>query len=198
MIAHATGTKLARLTGRTRNEFRDRQAHALRAARWRLLDCHRSGRLIDRVMRNPILNANTAVDEAHHRVSAAGLQVLRDRDGLLGNGWPPDLHRPFHERNLTNISRSPRVNGLRSVRTSTTRWRNSMCPRRSTRNCSPSWRAPRATSSPHPCLCDDSRLGTPWMWTLVFGHHEDGAPTHGCAATREDAMAAFAKSWRRE
>jgi hemoglobin len=30
--------------------------------------------LIDRVMRNPILNANAAVDEAHHRVSAAGFK----------------------------------------------------------------------------------------------------------------------------
>jgi hypothetical protein len=39
-------------------------------------------------------------------------------------------------------------------------------------------------------------VGTPWMWTLAFGHHEDRTPTHGNAATREDAMAAFAKSWR--
>lgn len=30
--------------------------------------------LIDRVMHNPILNANPAVDEAHHRVSAAGFK----------------------------------------------------------------------------------------------------------------------------
>jgi hypothetical protein len=37
----------------------------------------------------------------------------------------------------------------------------------------------------------------PWMWTLAFGHHEDRTPTHGYAATREAAMAAFAKSWRR-
>src|SRR5947209_2944557 len=29
---------------------------------------------IDRVMNNPILNANAAVDEAHHRVSAAGFK----------------------------------------------------------------------------------------------------------------------------
>jgi truncated hemoglobin YjbI len=29
---------------------------------------------IDRVMHNPILNANPAVDEAHHRVSAAGFK----------------------------------------------------------------------------------------------------------------------------
>jgi hypothetical protein len=41
-------------------------------------------------------------------------------------------------------------------------------------------------------------VGSPWMWTLAFGHHEDRTQTHGYAATREDAMAAFAKSWRRE
>ena len=40
-------------------------------------------------------------------------------------------------------------------------------------------------------------VGSPWMWTLAFGHHEDRRLTHGYAATREDAMAAFAKSWRR-
>jgi hypothetical protein len=39
--------------------------------------------------------------------------------------------------------------------------------------------------------------GLPWMWTLVFGQHEDRTPTHGYAASREAAMAAFAKSWRR-
>jgi hypothetical protein len=32
------------------------------------------------------------------------------------------------------------------------------------------------------------------MWTLAFEHHS----THGYAATREAAMAAFAKSWRRK
>src|SRR5262252_8015815 len=36
-------------------------------------------------------------------------------------------------------------------------------------------------------------VGSPWMWTLAFGHHEDHTPTHGYAATREAAMAAFAK-----
>jgi len=40
--------------------------------------------------------------------------------------------------------------------------------------------------------------GSPWMWTLGFGHHEDRTPTHGYEPTREAAMAAFAKSWRRE
>jgi hypothetical protein len=40
--------------------------------------------------------------------------------------------------------------------------------------------------------------GMSWMWTLAFGYHEDRRPTHGYAATRAAAMAAFAKSWRRE
>jgi hypothetical protein len=41
-------------------------------------------------------------------------------------------------------------------------------------------------------------VGSPWMWTLAFGYYRDRAPIHGYAATREAAMAAFAKSWRRE
>jgi predicted secreted Zn-dependent protease len=36
------------------------------------------------------------------------------------------------------------------------------------------------------------------MWTLMFESHEDRTPTHGYAATRETAMTAFTKSWRRE
>jgi sulfur relay (sulfurtransferase) DsrF/TusC family protein len=32
------------------------------------------------------------------------------------------------------------------------------------------------------------------MSTLAFGHHEDRTPTHGYAATREAAMAAFARA----
>ena len=40
-------------------------------------------------------------------------------------------------------------------------------------------------------------VGMSWMWSLAFGY-EDRAPTHGYAATREAAMAAFAKSWRHE
>jgi hypothetical protein len=41
-------------------------------------------------------------------------------------------------------------------------------------------------------------VGTQWAWTLAFGQHEDRTPTHGYEPTREAAMAAFAKSWRRE
>jgi hypothetical protein len=59
------------------------------------------------------------------------------------------------------------------------------------------------------CLSDGETVGrifsanaapvrSPWMWTLTFPHHEGRTPTHGYEATREDAMAAFAKSWRRE
>jgi hypothetical protein len=33
-------------------------------------------------------------------------------------------------------------------------------------------------------------IGSPWMWTLIFPHHEDRTPTHGYAASREGAMAA--------
>jgi hypothetical protein len=33
-----------------------------------------------------------------------------------------------------------------------------------------------------------------WMWSI---DHRDSSPTHGHEPTREGAMAAFAKSWRR-
>jgi hypothetical protein len=41
-------------------------------------------------------------------------------------------------------------------------------------------------------------VGMSWMWTLAYGYQEDRSPTHGYEPTREAAMAAFAKSWRRE
>jgi len=37
-------------------------------------------------------------------------------------------------------------------------------------------------------------VGSPWMWTLAFGHHEDRTPAHGYAATCEAAMAAFLRA----
>jgi hypothetical protein len=43
-----------------------------------------------------------------------------------------------------------------------------------------------------------ARVGTPWLWTLACGQHEDRSPTHGYEPTREAAMAAFAKSQRRD
>jgi hypothetical protein len=41
-------------------------------------------------------------------------------------------------------------------------------------------------------------VGSPWMRAFMFPHQERRSPTHGYAAAREEAMAAFAKSWRRE
>jgi hypothetical protein len=38
-------------------------------------------------------------------------------------------------------------------------------------------------------------VGMSWMWTMLFDYRW---PTHGYAASREAAMEAFAKSWRRE
>jgi hypothetical protein len=43
-----------------------------------------------------------------------------------------------------------------------------------------------------------SPVGASCMWTLAFGQHEDRTPTHGYEPTREAAMTAFAKSWRRQ
>jgi hypothetical protein len=28
-------------------------------------------------------------------------------------------------------------------------------------------------------LAAAARVGSPWMWTLGYGHHEDRSPTHG-------------------
>ena len=42
---------------------------------------------------------------------------------------------------------------------------------------------------------DAAPVGMPWMWTMLFDYRW---PTHGYAASRESAMVAFAKSWRRE
>jgi len=41
-------------------------------------------------------------------------------------------------------------------------------------------------------------VGQPWLWALAYGHHEDRTPIYGYAPTREAAMVAFAKSWRRQ
>jgi hypothetical protein len=40
--------------------------------------------------------------------------------------------------------------------------------------------------------------GRQWMWTIGHGHHKGRTPTHRYEPTREAAMAAFARSWRRE
>jgi hypothetical protein len=47
-------------------------------------------------------------------------------------------------------------------------------------------------------LSDASPAERPWMWSLDHAFHKGQEPTHGYEATREAAMAAVAKSWRRE
>ena len=37
----------------------------------------------------------------------------------------------------------------------------------------------------------------PWFWSLAHAHVSNRRPTSGNAATRDEAMAAFAKSWCR-
>jgi len=109
---------------------------------------------IDRVMHNPVLNANAAVDEAHHRVSAAGFKYYVTEMVCWATGGP---------QNYTGRSMSESHKHLKITESEWAAFckdfddtmRNSMCPRRNTRNCLPSWRAPRATLSPHPPLSDD-------------------------------------------
>jgi hypothetical protein len=50
----------------------------------------------------------------------------------------------------------------------------------------------------HIRLSEAAPPATPWLWTLAYGQTEDRTPTHGYEATREEAMQAFAKSWKRE
>jgi hypothetical protein len=38
----------------------------------------------------------------------------------------------------------------------------------------------------------------PWMWVLEYSQQEGRTQTHGYAATREDALLAFAQNWHRE
>jgi hypothetical protein len=38
----------------------------------------------------------------------------------------------------------------------------------------------------------------PWFWSLAHAHVSNRRPTSGTATTCDEAMAAFAKSWRRQ
>jgi hypothetical protein len=39
---------------------------------------------------------------------------------------------------------------------------------------------------------------TPWTWTIAIPHHGDRSPTEGHEPTREAAIQAFARSWKKE
>ena len=47
-------------------------------------------------------------------------------------------------------------------------------------------------------MSDASPAERPWMWSLDHEFYQGREQTHGYEPTREEAMAAFAKSWRRE
>jgi hypothetical protein len=50
----------------------------------------------------------------------------------------------------------------------------------------------------HIVLSDAAPPEMPWIWSVASGHHANRKPTHGYEATREAALAAFAKVWHRE
>jgi hypothetical protein len=62
---------------------------------------------IDRVMSNPILNANPAVDEAHHRVSPAGFKYLVTEMVCWASGGASAIQRACYAR----IPRTPQNHG---------------------------------------------------------------------------------------
>ena len=106
---------------------------------------------IDRVMNNPILNANPAVDEAHHRVSAAGFKYYVTEMVCWATGGPQN----YTGRSMLESHKHLKITEnewAAFCRASMTRWRNSKCPRRSIRSYLPSWRALRTTLSSHPRL----------------------------------------------
>jgi hypothetical protein len=101
-------------------------------------------------MRNPILNANAAVDEAHHRVSAAGFKYYLTEMVCWATGGP---------QNYTGRSMSESHKHLKITESE---WAafckdfdDTMAKFNVPGNYLPSWRAPRETSSAHPRLCDD-------------------------------------------
>jgi hypothetical protein len=54
--------------------------------------------LIDRIMVDPRLNANPLVDEAHHKVPPARVQISGDGDAVLGGRWAAALLGAQHGR----------------------------------------------------------------------------------------------------
>ena len=64
---------------------------------------------IDRVMKNPVLNQNPAVDEAHHRVSAAGFKYLVTEMVCWATGGP----QKYTGRTMREVTPAPQYNRRR-------------------------------------------------------------------------------------
>src|SRR5215831_1200023 len=60
---------------------------------------------IDRVMRDPVLNANAAVDEAHHRVSAAGFKYYVTEMVYWATGGPQN----YTGRSMSVFHKDPKT-----------------------------------------------------------------------------------------
>lgn len=97
---------------------------------------------IDRIMIDPSLNANSLVNEAHHRVGKAGFKYLVTEMVGWATGDPRNIPA---DRCTTRMwtSRSRMANGLPSAMTFRTRSTSSRSPRQSSRSCSLSCRAPK-------------------------------------------------------
>jgi hypothetical protein len=83
--------------------------------------------LIDRIMVDDRLNANPRVDEAHHRISAAGFKYLVTELACEAAGGP----QRYSGRSMATriaISRSPRRNGARSWTIFNRPWTSSASP----------------------------------------------------------------------
>ena len=87
--------------------------------------------LIDRVMNDPRLNANPRVDEAHHRVSAAGFKYLVTELVCWASGGP----QQYSGRSMQESHQAlPRPSGTPSWTTYSTRWIRSGSLKPSRRN----------------------------------------------------------------
>ena len=82
--------------------------------------------LIDRVMDDPRLNANPRVDEAHHRVSAAGFKYLVTEMVCWASGGPSNI-ADARCGSRTKLSGLARLSETPSWTTCSTRWSSSGC-----------------------------------------------------------------------
>jgi hemoglobin len=62
---------------------------------------------IDRVMSDARLNANPAVNEAHHKVPPAGFKLSCHGNGLLGGWRPAEIHRALHADSHRHLNITP-------------------------------------------------------------------------------------------
>jgi hypothetical protein len=101
---------------------------------------------IDRVMSDARLNANPAVNEAHHKVPPAGFKLSCHGNGLLGAAGGPQKYTGRSMLTLIATSILRHKNGMRSWMTFSRRSTSSRFRRPSGLNCERSCRALVATS----------------------------------------------------